>query len=154
MIDKNNFIIRDYRKGDFEGISYLWTETKMGDPKRGDDEKIIWESVKIGGSLLVMEEKTSRKICGTSWMTFDGRRIHLHHFGILPEYQGKGLAKPLLAESLKFVKNKGYQVKIEVHRSNEKALNLYKKAGFKYLGDFDVYIIRDIENLVIFNLEF
>jgi [ribosomal protein S18]-alanine N-acetyltransferase len=147
LIDHNNFIIRQYRKGDFKGVSQLWIQTDMGDPKRGDDERIIQNSLRIGGALLVMEEKGNGKICGTSWMTFDGRRIHLHHFGILPEYQGKGLAKPLLTESLKFVKKKGHQVKLEVHKTNLKAINLYKKAGFKYLGDYDVYIIRDLEKL-------
>ncbi len=34
-------------------------------------------------------------------------------------------------------------VKLEVHRSNKRAIELYKKAGFSYLGDYDVYIIRD-----------
>ena len=28
-------------------------------------------------------------------MTWDGRRIYLHHFGILPEYQRKGLGRKL-----------------------------------------------------------
>jgi ribosomal-protein-alanine N-acetyltransferase len=143
----NDFTIRDYRKGDYQGIMDLWIATDLGRPERGDNEKIIEESIRMGGSMQVMEEKASGKIIGTSWMTFDGRRIHLHHFGILPEYQGKGLSKPFLEESLKFVKKKGYQVKIEVSRSNERALNLYKEAGFKYLGDYDVYIIRDLNNI-------
>jgi ribosomal-protein-alanine N-acetyltransferase len=143
----NDFTIRDYRKGDYQGIMDLWIATDLGRPERGDNEKIIEESIRMGGSMQVMEEKASGKIIGTSWMTFDGRRIHLHHFGILPEYQGKGLSKPFLEESLKFVKKKDYQVKIEVSRSNERALNLYKEAGFKYLGDYDVYIIRDLNNI-------
>jgi len=140
----NEFNIRDYRKGDFKEIMDLWIATDLGRPERGDNEKIIEDSIKMGGSLQVMEEKTRGKIIGTSWMTFDGRRIHLHHFGILPDYQGKGLAKNLLEESLKFVKKKGYQVKIEVHRDNLKAISIYKKAGFDYLGDYDVYIIRNV----------
>jgi ribosomal protein S18 acetylase RimI-like enzyme len=35
-------------------------------------------------------------------------------------------------------------IKLEVHKDNVKALGLYKKAGFGYLGDYHVYIIRDI----------
>ena len=140
----NKFIIRDYQKGDFNGIMDLWSATDLGRPQRGDNEKIIEESITLGGCMLIMEEKQSGTILGTSWMTFDGRRMHLHHFGISPDYQGKGLSKPLLEESLKFVKKKGYQVKIEVHRDNLRAIRLYKKAGFEYLGDYDVYIIRNI----------
>jgi ribosomal protein S18 acetylase RimI-like enzyme len=66
----------------------------------------------------------------------------------LPECQGKGLSKILLKESLGFVKNNGSQVKLEVHSTNLKAINLYKKFGFKHLGEYNVYIIRDISNLL------
>jgi ribosomal-protein-alanine N-acetyltransferase len=119
----------------------------MGNPVRGDDARTIMDSISLGGSFLVLEEKRSGRICGTSWMTFDGRRIHLHHFGILPDYQGKGLANKLLAESMRIAKTMDYQVKLEVHSSNLKAINLYKKFGFTRLGDYDVYIIRDISKI-------
>jgi [ribosomal protein S18]-alanine N-acetyltransferase len=143
-----NFIIREYRTGDFEGISHLWKITNMASQKRGDDEKTIEDTIRLGGSLKILEEKNTGRISGTSWMTFDGRRIHLHHFGILPEFQGHGLSKILIRESLNFVKAKGYQVKLEVHKSNNPAVNLYKKSGFQSLGDYEVYIIRDISKLL------
>jgi ribosomal protein S18 acetylase RimI-like enzyme len=38
-------------------------------------------------------------------------------------------------------------VKLEVHSSNIKAINLYKKFGFIPLGDYHVYIIRDITTI-------
>ncbi|MFO7573648.1 MAG: GNAT family N-acetyltransferase [Bacteroidales bacterium] len=141
-----NFNIRDYRESDYQALCELWLATDVGRPDRGDDNETIMRSVGLGGKMLVMEDEKGLLI-GTSWMTFDGRRIHLHHFAILPSHQGRGLSKPLLRESLRFVKEKGYQVKLEVHQSNLKAINLYKKAGFKYLGDYDVYIIRDVEGM-------
>ncbi|MBC7124579.1 MAG: hypothetical protein H5T24_03030, partial [Bacteroidales bacterium] len=55
----------------------------------------------------------------------------------------------LTRESLRFVKAKGYQVKLEVHRNNIAAINLYKQFGFQYLGDYDVYIIRDLNSISI-----
>ena len=139
--------IRNYKRGDYEGISKLWECTGLGNPRRGDDEKTIEKTIRMGGRLLVVEEMEHSRICGSSWMTFVGRRIHLHHFGISPDHQGKGLAGKLLGKSLDYVKKKGYQVKIEVHRSNKKAISIYKKAGFEYLGDYDVYIIRDLLSL-------
>jgi len=137
-----NYLIRDFKSADFEGLMEVWLLTNLGNAKRGDNLEIIEQSIEMGGKMLVVE--SSSKIIGTSWMTFDGRRIHLHHFGIHPDYQHKGLGLVLAKESLKFVKKKGYQVKLEVHKDNQKAINLYKKLGFNYLGDYDVYIIRDI----------
>ncbi|MCI0522032.1 MAG: GNAT family N-acetyltransferase [Bacteroidales bacterium] len=143
-------IIRPYRKGDFAAIMNLWTATGLGRPERGDDETTVERSIEIGGEMLVMcDESDSDRIIGTSWTTFDGRRLHLHHFGIDPLHQGKGLAKDLLRKALKFVKEKRCQVKLEVHRSNRAAINLYKGAGFEYLGDYDIYIIRDIQNIEV-----
>jgi ribosomal-protein-alanine N-acetyltransferase len=143
----NDFKIRDYRPEDFDQIAELWSLTGLGSPERGDTDKTIDRTIKLGGKLLVMEANTIGKICGTSWMTNDGRRILLHHFGIHPEYQGKGYSKLLLKESLQFVKNTGLQVKLEVNSSNSKAVNLYNKFGFKVLKDFNIYIIRDVTNL-------
>jgi ribosomal protein S18 acetylase RimI-like enzyme len=144
----NDLIIRDYLEDDYDEIVKFWSLTDMGNPERGDSRDTIQRTLKLGGKLLVMESKSTKQICGSSWLTYDGRRIMIHHFGILPECQGKGLSKILLKESLQFVKSNGAQVKLEVHSTNTKALNLYKKFGFKHLGEYNVYIIRDISNLL------
>ncbi|HKL67870.1 MAG TPA: GNAT family N-acetyltransferase [Bacteroidales bacterium] len=140
-----DFIIRDYRDEDYNEVIELWGLTGMGRPERGDDRETIERCNDLGGRLLLLEDKLNNKIAGSSWMTFDGRRVYMHHFGILPEYQGKGLSKPLLEESLEHVRDKGFQVKLEVHSTNIKAIELYKKYEFEYLGDYRVFIIRDID---------
>jgi len=146
----NGITVRHYSRGDFQGIMELWTATGLSRPERGDDEAAIERSITMGGAMLVTcDGNNGGNIIGTSWMTFDGRRIHLHHFGITPSYQGRGLSQLLVKESLTFVKEKGYQVKLEVHRTNEAAVQLYKKAGFEYLGDYDIYIIRDVQSIEI-----
>ncbi len=142
--------VRLYRRGDFPGIMEVWSATGLSRPERGDDEATIERSIAIGGTMLVMyDPDDAGLITGTSWLTFDGRRLHLHHFGIVPVHQGRGLSALLLRESLRVVKEKGFQVKLEVHRTNETAVTIYKKAGFEYLGDYDVYIIRDIQSIEI-----
>lgn len=134
--------IRAYQKGDYEGIIRVWEKTGLGSAKRGDNEKIIEQSIAMGGHMLILE--VNKTIIGTSWMTFDGRRIHLHHIGVLPEHQGLGYGKKLTEASIAFARKKGYQIKLEVHKNNEKAIKIYKDLGFSYLGDYNIYIIRDI----------
>jgi [ribosomal protein S18]-alanine N-acetyltransferase len=137
-----NFIIRDYKESDYEELAVLWERTGLGGAHRGDNAAIILKTLEAGGKLLILETKPDNKISGSSWLTNDGRRIYMHHFGIAPDFQGKGLAKPLLEASIDFAKKQDLQIKIEVHRLNKIASNLYKKYGFGYLGDYDVYIIR------------
>jgi ribosomal-protein-alanine N-acetyltransferase len=146
-VQDEDFIIREYSREDYHAVENIWVVSGLASKARGDSSEIIDETIRMGGKLLLLVQKSTSRIIGTSWMTYDGRRIHLHHFGIDPEFQGKGLSKLLLKHSLGFVKRKGCQVKLEVHESNQKAIKMYEKAGFKRLGDYDVYIIRDISAL-------
>ena len=143
----DNIIIRDYTNKDFDKLNILWQVTNLGGEQRGDNAKIISHSIELGGKLIIIENALTNEIIGSSWMTFDGRRLHLHHIGVMPEYQNKGLGKLLTKESLKFAKEKGYQIKLEVHQTNKKAIEIYKKLGFTFLGDYDIYIVRDLNSV-------
>lgn len=143
----SDFFIREYVDSDYPEMISLWETLGLGGAQRGDDEQIIKRTINMGGKLLLMVEARSESIIGTSWLTVDGRRTYLHHFGIHADYQGNGLSKTLLNESLKTARSFGMQIKLEVHKDNLKALGLYSKAGFTYLGDYLVFIIRDISTL-------
>lgn len=140
----SGFYTREFIDSDYSEMILLWENIGLGGAYRGDDLQIINRTIKMGGQLLLLIEKDTGIIIGTSWLTLDGRRTYLHHFGIKADFQGKGLAKILLDASLKLAKSYGMQIKLEVHKDNVKALGLYKKAGFTYLGDYQTYIIRDI----------
>lgn len=135
-------IVRDYQPDDYPAVMKLWELTGLGGRQRDDDKSVIEKSIVMEGRLLVAVHKDGRLV-GTSWMTFDGRRIHLHHVGVLPAYQRNGIGRLLSIRSLEHARDKNVQIKLEVHRENKGAVALYKKLGFQYLGDYDVYIIRD-----------
>ncbi len=142
--DHENITISDYSKEDFSGLIRLWEDIHLGGAARGDTDEIIRDTILIGGKLIVVKELSGR-IVGSSWITTDKRRNYLHHFGIREEYRGTGLAQKLLELSLEFSRKSGLQIKLEVHRDNIKAVKLYEKFKFKYLGDYLVYIIRNYE---------
>lgn len=138
-----HYQIRSYKTEDYLQISLLWEQTGLGNRERGDDDRVISETLNHGGAFYVMELANTNEIIGTSWITNDGRRLYLHHFGILPKFQGKGYSHPLLKKSLDYAQQLNLQIKLEVHKQNIIAENLYKKAGFSYLGDYKVLIIRN-----------
>lgn len=138
--------IRTYDDEDFDQVNLIWDRTGMGGVLRGDNAVVIRNTLEHGGILFLLTTEKN-KIIGTSWITNDGRRLYLHHFAIDPVYQGKGLSEKLLIASLDFARAKELQIKLEVHHENEAALHLYQSAGFQYLGDYDVYIIRNIQQI-------
>jgi ribosomal protein S18 acetylase RimI-like enzyme len=144
MDKEEKFLVRDYWAADYPHVADIWERTGMSTPGRGDTAEVIENTLRRKGRLLVLVDKESDTVIGTSWMTNDGRRLYLHHFAVDPGFQGRGLSKKLLRESLKIAKETGLQVKLEVHHHNRRAISLYKNAGFQRLGDYDVYIIRDM----------
>ena len=144
----DRFLIRAYKPADYKEVILIWEVTGMGGSVRGDNNVVIKDSLDIGGEFLVMIDTKTNKLVGTSWMTFDGRRLYLHHFGIDPDFQNQGLGKKLTRATLNLAKQKNRQIKLEVHRNNKTAIALYKKFGFKYLGDYNVYIIRNVKEII------
>ena len=139
-------VIRDYRPSDFSQVQALWKETGIYTVERGDTDEIILHCNNLGGKFLVMEDDSTGVIAGTSWMTYDGRRVHLHHFSIRPSLQGEGLGRILALESLKYSRELDCPLKLEVHRDNQPAINLYKSLGFFTFEDYDIFMILDPGN--------
>ncbi len=149
-MDKDrNTVIRDYRNEDFPLLRELWQETGLDSPERGDDAGTIERCIRQGGKLLVMTNPENTVLIGSSWMTFDGRRIHLHHFAIKPAYQRQGCGTRLIIATLHYIREKGYQVKLEVHKENAVAKKLYEKFGFFAFRDYDIYMIRDTGGIAL-----
>lgn len=139
-------IFRDYAPDDYPQLVSLWEELDLSSTERGDTQEIIEHTIDMGAKLLLLTDDDGR-ILGSSWMTCDGRRIFIHHFGIKKSHQGKGYGTLLAQESLKYIKEKNCQVKLEVHKDNLEAKHLYEKMGFFAFTDYDIYMIRDVENI-------
>jgi ribosomal protein S18 acetylase RimI-like enzyme len=139
-----DFFVRKFVNEDYEQVLHVWQETAMGGAQRGDDLKVIENTLNQGGDLFVLVEKESDKVIGSSWITNDSRRLYLHHFGILPEFQGKGLSHLLMKVSMDLARELKLQIKLEVHKNNQIASKLYESYGFQYLGDYQVFIVRNI----------
>ncbi len=145
------FTVREFKDPDFKEVEDIWIETGLSYPERGDNLESIKKTQKQGGIFYILEHSQNHKIVGTSWITNDGRRLFLHHFGIKPEFQGQKLSHLLMKATLNFARKLDMQIKLEVHVQNKIAENLYLKAGFKYLGDYKTYIIRDYSGISTYN---
>jgi len=142
IYNPKNYIIRDFLDSDINELLNLWSLTNLGGAHRGDDINVIKRTINNGGYLQVLI--VNNILIGSAWLTNDFRRLYLHHFAIHPNYQNQGYGSILTKKCIEIAKNKKLQLKLEVHKDNVKAIELYKKNGFMYLGDYDVYIIRDL----------
>jgi ribosomal protein S18 acetylase RimI-like enzyme len=139
------FNFADYTPDYFHKVNDFWINNDLGGSFRGDNAEIIESTLSFGGHLVIMIG-VNDNVIGTCWMTNDKRRTYIHHFGIDKEYRGKGLARKLMEHCMQIAIKDGYQVKLEVHKTNEAAKNLYKSFGFNYLGDYEVLIKRNLHS--------
>ncbi len=91
--------------------------------------------------------KADGKVVGTGMMADSSIGLRLKTLYILPEYQGNGIGKRIWDELAKqFNSNKKIYVELAIY--NERALNFYKKLGFKDTGrrfvDNDLKIRRGV----------
>jgi len=135
-------IIRNFQSGDFPRVIALWKETGIFKVERGDTLEMIEQCNEQGGKFLVMEEVPGGRITGTSWLTWDGRRVMMHHLAVLPSLQKRGYGRQLAEESLAFAREKRSPMKLEVNRHNLHAVRLYTHLGFKVLEEYEVYILH------------
>ncbi len=133
--------IRDYLDQDYEQVLALWKDTGIYTVESGDRREVISRCKVQGGKFLVLEDPRCGKIKGSSWMTWDGRRVFLHHFAIGPEIQQQGWGRKLAELSLEFARKKDCPMTLEVHRDNKAAVNLYLGMGFEVFPDYEVYMI-------------
>jgi len=136
-------IIRDYRQEDFLQVENLWKETGVYRPERGDTREIILRCNSQGGKFLILEDEINNRIIGTSWLTWDGRRVLMQYFSVLPSLHGSGYGRELAMASMAFAREKEAPLKLEVHHSNNPAIQLYKNLGFKILDGYEVYKLQN-----------
>jgi [ribosomal protein S18]-alanine N-acetyltransferase len=134
--------LRDFRDEDFTALGELWTATGVGNPARGDTLENIKRTLAAGGRLTLLVK--DGRIAGSVWVTDDARRLYVHHMAVAPDLQGRGLSKPLLESAVRTAKERNLQMKLEVHRDNVRAIALYKKYGFDFIGDYEVMLKRGI----------
>lgn len=83
-------------------------------------------------------------ICiGKIEVIFDTHEAIICGFGVLPEYQGYGYGRQILARTVQEILAKGpYKISLEVETGNVHALSLYKACGFNITSCYLYYLLK------------
>lgn len=80
--------------------------------------------------------------CHSDWEDYrEGRVCEIHEFVVKKEFQGKGIGRKLLDKATEYALSTGHKkVTLWVGERNEKAINMYKKAGFQPLYKAGIWL--------------
>ena len=134
------FVFRMFRDGDQK----LWAdiETRVDEFETEDDALKRFYS-EFGDSIDEMEERcvfietAEGEVIGTATAWYgdlkgDGRILgRIHWVGIVPEYQGRGLAKPMLSKAMYMLAARHEEFYLTSQTTSWQAINMYLNFGFK-----------------------
>lgn len=130
IIEENDFII-------------INKKLTMKEEKEWLDDKI--KNILGNKEILICALADSKIIGNCSISKKEGRLSHIGKLGIsvMKEYREEGIGSSLIQEALKRAKKLGIKIVIlDVFSTNNRALNFYKKFGFKVYGKLPKAIQR------------
>ncbi len=155
MSAKSDFIIRDVRIRDSEGIInlyYSYYEELGANPSLGlvlyrrkpdfrqESEwfKAAYKQIGLGNSIALVAEADGKIVglCDVVRIKPGTSADHVGQIGIAikKEYRSRGIGRALMSEAIKRSKGKFEQLILNVFENNRTALSLYKKLGFREFG--------------------
>ena len=123
--------IREFSINDYDAAIELWQRVEGLEIAEGDDRESIAQFLARNQGLSRVATDGSA-IVGVALCGHDGRRGHIYHLAVDPAYQGRGLGKRLLDESLADLRRTGVKrVIIMVADDNPSGRQFWCRCGWE-----------------------
>jgi ribosomal protein S18 acetylase RimI-like enzyme len=123
--------IREFSINDYDAAIELWQRVEGLEIAEGDDREGVAQFLARNQGLSRVATDGSA-IVGIALCGHDGRRGHIYHLAVDPAYQGRGLGKRLLDESLGDLRRTGVKrVIIMVADDNQSGRQFWRRCGWE-----------------------
>jgi len=140
--------IRRLTINDYDQMVQLWKNCGLPFRPRGRESKKAIEAQMTADPHLFLGAFEDSHLIGTVIISCDGRKGWINRLAVDPEHRRKGIAKALVTEAEKVLRERGIRVFcVLIKDSNESSRNLFKKAGYKELKDIKYFSKRDSEEV-------
>jgi ribosomal protein S18 acetylase RimI-like enzyme len=122
---------REFSINDYDAAIELWQRVEGLEIAEGDDREGVAQFLARNPGLSRVATDGSA-IVGVALCGHDGRRGHIYHLAVDPAYQGRGLGKRLLDESLANLRRTGVKrVIIMVADDNPSGRQFWRRCGWE-----------------------
>ena len=126
--------IREFSINDYDAVIELWQRVEGLEIAEGDDREGVAQFLARNPGLSRVATDGSA-IVGVVLCGHDGRRGHIYHLAVDPAYQGRGLGKRLLDESLADLRRTGVKrIIIMVADDNPSGRQFWKRSGYEEIS--------------------
>jgi ribosomal protein S18 acetylase RimI-like enzyme len=93
-----------------------------------DEEQIV--------GIVTLDEFQHELYRTIEWEREDGKQLIIHRLAVLPQEQGKGIARKLMDFAEGFAAEHRYtSIRFDAYNKNDRALRLYKELGYAKKGE-------------------
>ena len=125
---------REFSISDYDAAVELWKRVEGLEIAEGDDRESVGQFLERNPGLSRVATDGSA-VVGVALCGHDGRRGHIYHLAVDPDYQGRGLGKRLLNESLEDLRRAGVKrVIIMVADDNPRGREFWKRFGYEEIS--------------------
>ena len=126
--------IREFSINDYDAAIELWQRVEGLEIAEGDDRESVAQFLARNQGLSRVATDGSA-IVGVALCGHDGRRGHIYHLAVDPAFQGRGLGRRLLDESLADLRRTGVKrVIIMVADDNSNGREFWKRSGYEEIS--------------------
>ena len=131
--------IRKMNIKDYSELINLWENTEgVGISGNDESKESIEIFLKKNPNTCFVAEINNGEIIGTIMGGNDGRRGHIYHLMVKPEYRKNGIAKKLLAKIEKCFEKEGIRkIFLVVFKDNNIGNNFWENNGYKIREDLN-----------------
>lgn len=135
---------RNMDPSDFPKLLKLWQEAGLKLRPVGQEKKEALSMMQMNKSAcFVMGNR--RKLVGSVFGAFNGRRGWIYHLVVHPKYQRKGFGSILMQKAEKALKKMGAsRVLLGVWMEDKEVLPFYRKNGYLLIDD-SYFFVKDLE---------
>ncbi|MCK5397446.1 MAG: GNAT family N-acetyltransferase [Thermoplasmata archaeon] len=129
---------------DYDVIIDVWNRAGLPfRPIGRDSPEEIKRQIKLDPEMFLGAFVNSQMI-GMIMGSYDSRKGWLNRLAVIPEHQGKGIARALVQEMEKRLKAKGFRIiATMIEDDHEESMKLFKKAGYIVHDDITYLTKRD-----------
>ena len=116
---------------DYDAIIDIWNRAGLPfKPIGRDSPEEIKQQIKLDPDMFLGAFEDDQMI-GMIMGSYDSRKGWLNRLAVVPEHQGKGIAKALVEKMEKHLKAKGFRIIATlIEDGHDASMELFKKAGY------------------------
>jgi ribosomal protein S18 acetylase RimI-like enzyme len=128
-----NVTTREFSLDDYDAVLQLWLQVEGLEVAEGDDRDGVAQFIarNPGLSRVAID---GAAVVGVAMCGHDGRRGHIYHLAVDPNYRGYGVGKRLVQECLEALRRAGVvRAIILVADNNFGGAEFWKRAGWEHI---------------------